>query len=122
MSEITEITYTEEAEAEIDALPATDRARVLAKIQLVKDVGWQMALREQRVKKLRGEIYEVRITGRGAAYRVFCFPHGAQRGRLVVTTSCVKKSWLLKKRRMQTAVERAELRRQKWLAEQGEQR
>ncbi len=119
MSDIANIVYMAEARKEIAALPAADQARVVARIEQVQKTGWQNALETQTVKKLRGDIYEIRVAGKGSAYRVLCFQTGGQGGRIVVTTSCETKSNLLRQRRLRQAISRAESRREKWFTQGG---
>lgn len=95
MSDIVEIVYMAEAKKEIAALPENQQARVVGRIEQVRKVGWQDSLENKTVKKLEGQIYEIRVTGKGTAYRVLCFQMGGKNGRIVVTTSCEAKSKLL---------------------------
>lgn len=120
MSDISAIVFTDDAAAEIARIPAPLRAIVLSKIEQVQMVGWQQSLTNRSVKKIGDEIFEIIQKGRGAAYRVLCFTTRGPDGRLVVTTSCVAKSTMLKQIRFKREVERAETRRQTWLHQQGE--
>lgn len=119
MSDVAEILFTSDALTEIKAVPAAQRALVLAKIAQVQKVGWQQSLENRAVKKLKDEIFEIIQKGKGAAYRVLCFTAKGEDGRIVVTTSCVAKSTLLKQLRFKQEVKRAETRRQQWLSHQG---
>lgn len=115
MSDVSEIEYTEEASKELASIPADRRAAVLSKIQQVKLKGWQKSLEVRDVKKLEGEIYEIRQVGKGASFRVLCFQTGGETGRIVVTTTCAAKSKLLKRKRLKQEIRRAENRRLQWL-------
>jgi phage-related protein len=62
------IELTEEAEAEIDALPADIRARFLRIAELLEEFGPQN-VREPHVRHLEDKLWEMRLTGRAGIAR-----------------------------------------------------
>lgn len=120
MSDAVEIEYTADAVTELRDVPPELRAAVLSKIEQLRHVGWQKALEIQLVKKLRGDIHEIRQTGKGAAYRILCFQTGGKHARIVVVLSCVAKKKLLGDRRLKPHLDRADTRRIQWLSHHGD--
>ena len=120
MSDIRNILVTDDAQREIKELPARERARVVSRIELLRRKGWQLSAQAQDIKRLDGEIWEIRVVGKGPAYRLLCFQAPGQPGRIVVVTSCIAKSAIAKRLRMNADVQRAENRRQEWITQYGD--
>jgi putative component of toxin-antitoxin plasmid stabilization module len=62
-------------------------------------------------------IHELRIVGKGPAYRVLFFVVPGNPGRLVVLLGCVRKGSMLKRRVKAAEIERAVARRDVWLTQ-----
>lgn len=118
MSERVEIVATPWYEAERERLGKEDQDRVERRLTLLRDKRWGDALRDETVKHLREGIYEVRVLGRGSAFRLLFFLAPGRSPRLVVLTTCVAKSVVKKRQRMDAEIQRAMDRRGWWLEEQ----
>lgn len=82
------VEITEEAEAELDTLPADMRAHFLHIAGLLEAFGPQK-VREPHVKPLEGKLWEIRMKGKDGIARAIYF--AAQGQRLVVVRAFVKK-------------------------------
>ena len=97
------IELTEEAEAEIDALPADMQARFLRVAELLEELGPQR-VREPHVRHLENKLWEMRITGRDGIARAIYF--AAQSRRLIVVRAFVKKTQKTPRREIEIALKR----------------
>jgi phage-related protein len=97
------VELTEEAEAEIDALPADMRARFLRIAELLEELG-PHHVREPHVKHLEGKLWEMRMTGRAGIARALYF--AAQGRRLIVVRAFVKKTQQTPRREIDIASRR----------------
>ena len=97
------VELTEEAEAEIDALPADMRARFLRIAALLEELG-PHNLREPHVKHLEGKLWEMRMTGRDGIARAIYF--AATGRRLIVVRAFVKKTQKTPRREIELALRR----------------
>ena len=97
------VELTEEAEAEIDALPADMRARFLRIAELLQELGPQR-VREPHVKHLEGKLWEMRMTGRGGIARAIYV--AAQGRRLIVIRVFIKKTQKTPRREIEIALQR----------------
>lgn len=70
------------------------------------------------MKHLRDGIYELRVLGTGAAYRLLFFVMPGRSPRVVVLTTCASKSVMQKRQRMEAEIDRASSRRAEWLEQQ----
>lgn len=107
------------ARDEIRSFGARAAARIEDRLRILRAAGWEAARSAGMIRDLgsiaRG-IFEIRVTGRGEAYRLFCFAAAGRPGRIVVVASCVEKSRLLGQLRFREHVLRAALRRDDWMA------
>ncbi|HEY0019739.1 MAG TPA: type II toxin-antitoxin system RelE/ParE family toxin [Longimicrobium sp.] len=118
MSDLLEVVPTVWYMAEVRALARKERDRIDRKLISLARKGWSAAVADLSVKHLRDGIYEFRILGRGAAFRILFFLAPGRSPRLVVLTTCASKSVMQKKLRLDTEVERAAGRRMAWLEQQ----
>lgn len=103
---------------EIRSLGPVAAARIEAKLRIIRAAGWEAARAGEMIRdlgSLEKGIHEIRVTGRGEAYRLLCFATGDRTGRIVVLASCIRKSRLLGHRRLSQHVRRAAARRDEWL-------
>ena len=105
--------------AELEELQRLDRWRVFNRIGVLEDKGWGDSMRRKDVVPLKDGIYELRVVGRGPAYRVLFFVMPGNPGRLAVLTSCVRKASMSKDRVKAAEINRALARRDAWLSERG---
>jgi putative component of toxin-antitoxin plasmid stabilization module len=96
------------------------RRRIRRRLGMVEEKGWMASVADGTIEHLRDGIWEVRVLGRGAAYRVFFFPAPRRTMRMLVLTTLVAKSVVAKQRRLDLEIERAKRRRDEWLAEHQE--
>jgi putative component of toxin-antitoxin plasmid stabilization module len=120
MKDGVEIVPTPWYDAELIALPGPDKERVERRLKGLSAAGWGSSMADGRIKHLRDGIHEVRILGRGAAYRVLFFVAPGVAVRVVVLTTCAAKS-LMKKRHAIDAELRRALDRRAWWMEQHKQ-
>jgi putative component of toxin-antitoxin plasmid stabilization module len=118
VSDLVRLEFTHDYLAEISSLPARQRIRIADRLTHLPVKGWSAAVRDRDVAPLRDGIWEVRVLGKGAAYRILFFVHPGSPGRLMVLTTCMAKASIKKPRVMDAAIERARTRREKWLSEQ----
>jgi phage-related protein len=113
-----EIVTTPWYDAELRELPEHDQRRVGDRLRAFGDKGWRQAIADQTVKHLRDGIHELRVLGRGAAFRVLFFVVPGRSPRVVVLTTCAAKALLTKRQRLNAEIERACVRRVWWLEQQ----
>jgi hypothetical protein len=101
--------------AEVQALPRPHRDRIDSKVDTFTEKGWSTAMADETIKALRDGIYELRVLGRGAAFRLLFFVVPGLSPRLVVLTTCALKSDMLKRQRMEAEIGRAIVRRAAWM-------
>lgn len=118
MRDEVEIVTTPWYDAELLALPGPDKERVERQLKGLGATGWGRSMADQRIKHLRDGIHEVRILGRGAAYRVLFFVAPGRAARLVVLTTCAAKSLMKKRYAMDAEIRRALDRRAWWMEQQ----
>jgi putative component of toxin-antitoxin plasmid stabilization module len=118
MSDLLEVVPTVWYTNEVRALPRKERDRIDRKLISLALKGWNAAMADLSVKHLRDGIYEVRVLGRGSAFRILFFLAPGRSPRLVVLTTCASKSVMQKKQRLDAEVERAAGRRAMWLEQQ----
>lgn len=82
--------------------------------------GWCAAMGNETIKPLRDGIYELRVLGRGAAFRLLFFVVPGLSPRMVVLTTCASKSDMLKRQRMEAEIDRAIQRRAAWMEQRNE--
>ncbi len=105
---------------EIRSFGPRGAARIEERLRIVRAAGWEAARSAGMVRdlgRLAKGIFEIRVTGRGEAYRLLCFATGDGSGRIVVVAGCVEKSRLIGALRMKEHVLRAAARRDEWMAE-----
>ncbi|HWK89182.1 MAG TPA: helix-turn-helix domain-containing protein [Longimicrobium sp.] len=100
---------------ELRALPPDQQARVVRRVSLLERKGWSASVRSRDVVHLEDEIWELRVVGKGPAYRLLFFVVEGSVPRIVVLTGCVGKSVMKKPGLMALEVARAERRRREWL-------
>jgi putative component of toxin-antitoxin plasmid stabilization module len=103
---------------ELAALPSEQQARIEARIGRLPMKGWMEAMADRTIAPLRDGIYEIRVLGTGPAFRVLFFVVPGRTPRIVVLTSCVAKSVMTKRHRLDAELERAKVRRDLWLEHQ----
>jgi hypothetical protein len=101
--------------AEVEMLPRLHRDRIDSKVHTFVEKGWSAAMADETIKHLRDGIYELRVLGRGAAFRLLFFVVPGLSPRLVVLTTCALKSNMLKRQRMEAEIDRAIKRRSEWM-------
>lgn len=122
MSDPLAVVVTEWFFEEVSALSGPDRDRVHRGLERLVRKGWSAAIADATVKHLRDGIHELRIMGRGAAFRVLFFLVPGRSPRVVVLTTCAAKSVMKKRQRMDAEVERAKWRRAVWMDQQTKRR
>ena len=118
MSDRLEIVPTEWYVAEVRALPNDERTRIDRRLAGFVEKGWAAAMRDGTVKHLRDGIHEVRVLGKGAAYRVLFFLVPGRSPRVVVLTTCASKSSVAKRQRLEAEITRASDRRATWMEQE----
>lgn len=118
MSDTLEVVPTSWFISEVRALPGEDRDRIDRRLGKFAEKGWTDAVGDGSVKHLRDGIHELRVLGRGAAFRVLFFLMPGRSPRVVVLTTCAAKSVMNKKQRLDAEVERAKDRRARWMEQQ----
>lgn len=122
MSDALEVVSTEWFKEEFLALPRPDRDRVIRRVHKLPEKGWNAAIQDGTVKPLRDGIHELRVPGRGSAYRILFFLMPGRTPRLVVLTTCAAKSLTKKRQRLNAELERAKWRRAVWIEQQKKRR
>lgn len=100
---------------ELGALPKDHRDQIQRKLVAFAAKGWSAAMADQTVKHLQDGIYELRVLGHGAAFRLLFFVVPGRRPRVIVLTTCAAKSLTQKRRRLDAEIERAKSRRAFWM-------
>lgn len=118
MSDALEVVSTPWFDQEVLELPQPDRDRIDRKLERLVTKGWPMSLADGSVKHLRDGIHELRVLGRGGAYRLLFFLMPGRAPRLVVLTTCAAKSLMKKRKRLDAEIERAKWRRALWMDQQ----
>jgi phage-related protein len=111
--------YTDWFTDELLELPPDQQARVVKRIVILERKGWSISARDDDIKELKEGIWELRIVGKGPAYRVLFFPMHGDPKRFVVLTNCVKKGLLKKTKVKDAEIQRALARRTDWLKDKG---
>ena len=97
-------TLNEGVDAELDALPASIRARMTRIFELIEAVGLEQ-VREPHIKHLEGKLWEIRAKAKdGIARAVYVTVVGQ---RLVIVHAFVKKSHKTPKHNLEMARQRA---------------
>jgi phage-related protein len=96
----------DEAQAELETLPADIKARFIRVSELLADFG-PHAVREPYVKHLSGKLWEMRMKGRDGIARAIYF--SASGRRLVVVHAFTKKTQRTPRRAIELAERRMEL-------------
>lgn len=118
MDEGIDIVFTSWYNEELAALPGEQQARIEARIRRLPAKGWGEAMADRTIAPLRDGIYEIRVLGTAAAFRVLFFVVSGRTPRIVVLTSCVAKSAMTKRHRLDAELERAKTRRELWLEQE----
>lgn len=118
MREPLETAATEWYTHEVRTLPRPDRDKIDQKLAYLREKGWTRSVADRSVKHLRDGIYELRVLGRGAAYRLLFFVIQGRSPRVVVLVACVAKSVMKKQARLDAEVDRALVRRALWTEQQ----
>ncbi len=118
MTDRLEVVSTPWYETELLALPRPDRDRVERRLKGLSARGWRRSIADQRIKHLRDGIHELRVLGRGSAYRLLFFVIPGRDARVVVLTTCAAKSLMKKRAAMDAAIQRALDRRAWWIEQQ----
>lgn len=115
MSDLVRAEYTKWFRTELKALPPDQSARVVGRIHLLERKGWSISLKDDDVEELEDGIYELKVRGRGPAYRPLFFVVPGNPGRVVILTNCVSKGILKKGRVKKGQITQAKNRRAEWL-------
>jgi putative component of toxin-antitoxin plasmid stabilization module len=118
MSDVVEVVHSSWYNADLETLADIYRERVERRIDVFVDKGWASSVRDRTVVPLRDGIYELRVLGKGAAFRVLFFLVPGHSPRVVVLTACVAKAKLKKRQRLDAELERAIHRRTVWQEQQ----
>lgn len=118
MSDEIEVVQTDWYTVEFAALPRMDQLRVTRKLDTLSNKRWGEAIADRTIAPLDDGIHEVRVLGRGAAYRLLFFVAPGRSRRVVVLTSCVLKGVMKKRAGLAAEIARAKARRQAWLDEE----
>lgn len=118
MSDSLEVVPTSWFITEVRALQKKERDRIDRKLTNFVQKGWREAVADGSVKHLRDGIHELRVLGKGAAFRILFFLMPGRSPRVVVLTSCAAKSVIKKPKRMDAELERARDRRDRWIEQQ----
>jgi hypothetical protein len=122
MSDEMKVVVTGWYQADLAVLPKPDRERVTRKLVSLSEKTWSAAMADRTIAPLMDGIYEVRVLGRGAAYRLLFFVVQGRSPRLVVVTACVAKAVMKKRAGLAAAIARARTRRHAWLQQQEKER
>jgi hypothetical protein len=103
---------------EFSALPVHLQERVAKRLQTFEQKGWSASTSSRDIVALKDGIWELRVLGRGAAFRVLFFLDPRERSRVVVLTTCASKSSIKKAHMMSAEITRAKMRRAQWLQQE----
>lgn len=118
MSDAVEVVYSSWYNEELEGLPEHHKARVERRIDVFVEKGWSSSMRDETIALLQDGIYELRVVGRGPAFRVLFFLAPGRSPRVVVLTACLAKAKLTKRHRLEAELNRAKNRRTDWLEQQ----
>ena len=102
------------------SIPEVQRKRIDRRLSALQGKGWMAAVADGTIEHLEEGIWEVRVLGIGAAYRILFFPAPGRTMRLLVLTSCTSKTAVGKRRLLKLAIERAKRRRDLWIEQHKE--
>jgi phage-related protein len=97
------IDITEDAQAELDALPADMRAHFVRIAELLEEFGPHQ-VKKPHVEHLAGKLWEIRMKGKDGIARAIYF--AAQGQRLVVIRAFIKKTQKTPRRELELAFKR----------------
>jgi hypothetical protein len=117
-----EVVVTDWYEEDLAPLPGVDQLRIARKVDTLRRKKWSAAIADRSIAPLVDGIYEVRVLGRGAAYRLLFFLAPGRSPRAVVLTACVTKGVMKKRAALSVEIARAKARQQAWLEEQEKNR
>jgi putative component of toxin-antitoxin plasmid stabilization module len=119
MRDAVRVVYTDPFLSDLRTLSPEQRERVVRRINNAERIGWTAGVRTGNLVPLRDGIWELRILGRGAAYRVLFarVPDGMVQ--LLVLTTFSRKSDLKKRSVMDAEIRRARARLAHWLEQRG---
>lgn len=115
MGDLLEVVTSSWYMLELGALPKDYRDQIQRKLVAFAAKGWSAAMADQTIKHLQDGIYELRVLGHGAAFRLLFFVVPGRRPRVIVVTTCAAKSLTQKRRRPDAEIERAKGRRAAWM-------
>lgn len=122
MRETFEVVFSSWFHDEGIRIPAEDRAWITRKLTDLRKKTWSAAVHDRTVAPLRDGIWEVRIVGHGAAYRLLFFIVPGRSPRVIVLTSYVAKATMIKKKPLDAAIARALDRRASWIQQEAKKR
>lgn len=103
---------------DLGRLPLVDRRRVRGRLGELQRKGWSASAMNRDVAELEDGIWELRVVGRGSAFRCLCFLDSRARDRVVVLTACVAKASIKKRHVMAAEIQRAKVRRGLYLEQE----
>lgn len=118
MSDRLEVAFTDECRAELRELPRKHRSWIAGVVKQLQAKGWNAAVTDRTLAPLDDGIWELRIRGHGAAYRILLFVMPGRSPRVIVLTLCLAKSESQKMRVLKSAIARAARRRQVWIQQE----
>lgn len=118
MNETFELVFSSWFHDEVMRIPGEDRTRITRKLRDLRRKAWSATVHDRTVAPLRDGIWEVRIVGHGASYRLLFFILPGRSPRVIVLTSCVAKAAMVKKTRLDAAIARALDRRASWIEQE----
>jgi mRNA-degrading endonuclease RelE of RelBE toxin-antitoxin system len=122
MSDTFKVVFSSWFRDEVRRIPDDDRSWIARKLGDLRKKSWSEAVRDRTVAPLRDGIWEVRVLGHGAAYRLLFFIVPGRSPRMVVLTSCAAKSAMVKKKLLDAAIGRALDRRASWIEQEAKKR
>ncbi|HEX2210669.1 MAG TPA: type II toxin-antitoxin system RelE/ParE family toxin [Longimicrobium sp.] len=102
---------------ELLRLPEKQQTRIRRRLGMLAVKGWMASIADGTIDHLRDGIWEMRVAGPGAAYRIFFFPAPRRVMRTLVLATAVPKSAADKQRLLDLEIERAKRRRDEWIAQ-----
>jgi hypothetical protein len=117
-----EVVVTEGYEEDLARLPGVDQLRVTRKVDTLRRKKWSGAIADRSIAPLVDGIYEVRVLGRGASYRLLFFLAPGRSPRVVVLTACITKGVMKKRAALSAEIARANSRQKAWVQEQEKNR
>jgi phage-related protein len=116
MIDAIEAVHTEWFTEELEALPPDQQARVLRRIDTFERKGWRISAADEDIKELRDNVWELRVIGKGPAYRALFCPFTGATKRFALLTNCVKKAFMKKGKVKEGEITRALSRCSEWLS------